>query len=54
MGLRSGVGSKGFMGSGSWIGVKVSELVHMVCVQCQVIYLMYCDKIAILIRRCHF
>ena len=39
------------------IGVKVSSLVSVcsfVCVQCQVIYSMYCDKIAILVRRWHF
>ena len=39
------------------IGVKVSSLVSVhsfVCVQCQVIYSMYCDKIVILVRRWHF
>ena len=39
------------------IGVKVSSLVlvhSFVCVQCQVIYLTYCDKIIILVRRWHF
>ena len=43
-------------GSGVRIGVKVSDfvLVHsFVCVQCQVVYLMYCDKIVVRIRS-HF
>ena len=44
-------------GSGVQIGVKVSDfiLVHLfMCVQCQVVYLMYCDKIVVQIRRSHF
>ena len=44
-------------GSGVWIGVKVSDfvLIHsFVCVWCQVVYLMYCDKIIVWIRRSHF
>ena len=44
-------------GSGVRIGVKVSDfvLVHsFMCVQCQVVYLTYCDKIVVRIRRCHF
>ena len=44
-------------GSGVRIGVKVSDfiLVHsFVCVQCQVVYLTYCNKIVVRIRRSHF
>ena len=44
-------------GSGVQIGVKVSGfvLVHLfVCVQCQVVYSTYCDKIVVRIRRRYF
>ena len=44
-------------GSGVRIGVKVSDFVlvrSFVCVRCQVVYLTYCDKIVVRIRRCHF
>ena len=48
---------KEVVGSGVWIGVKVSDfvLVHsFVCVQCQVVYSTYCNKIIVWIRRSHF
>ena len=48
---------KEVVGSGVWIGVKVSDFVLIclfVCVQCQVVYLTYCDKIVVWIRRSHF
>ena len=48
---------KEVVGSGVWIGVKVSDfiLVHsFMCVQCQVVYSMYCNKIIVQIRRSHF
>ena len=64
---RSGWGSggepEGFMVFKVWIGVKISIGVKVsslvsVClfvhVQCQVMYSTYCDKITILVRRCHF
>ena len=44
-------------GSGVRIGVKVSDFVlvrSFVCVQCQVVCLMYCDKIIVWIRRWYF
>ena len=44
-------------GSGVRIGVKVSDFVlvrSFVCVRCQVVYSMYCDKIVVQIRRRHF
>ena len=48
---------KEVVGSGVRIGVKVSGFVLVgwfVCVQCQVVYLMYCDKIVVWIRRRYF
>ena len=50
---------KEVVGSGVWIGVKVSDFVLVclfvcVCVRCQVVYLMYCNKIIVQIRRSHF
>ena len=48
---------KEVVGSGVWIGVKVSDFVLIclfVCVRCQVVYLTYCDKIVVWIRRSHF
>ena len=59
LGWGSGGESEGFMvfkvqiGVKISIGVKVSSLVSVcsfVCVQCQVMYLTYCDKITIQIR----
>ena len=44
-------------GSGVRIGVKVSDVVlvcSFVCVRCQVVYLTYCDKIVVQIRRWYF
>ena len=44
-------------GSGVRIGVKVSDFIlvrSFVCVWCQVVYLTYCDKIVVRIRRSHF
>ena len=44
-------------GSGVRIGVKVSNFIlicSFVCVQCQVVYSTYCDKIVVQIRRSHF
>ena len=44
-------------GSGVRIGVKVSDVVlvrSFMCVWCQVVYLMYCDKIVVRIRRWYF
>ena len=44
-------------GSGVRIGVNVSGfvLVHsFMCVRCQVVYLTYCDKIVVQIRRRYF
>ena len=43
--------------SGVWIWVKVSGFVLVclcVCVWCQVVYLTYCDKIIVQIRRRYF
>ena len=43
--------------SGVRIGFKVSDFVlvrSFVCVWCQVVYLMYCDKIIVRIRRRYF
>ena len=48
---------KEVVGSGVRIGVKVSDFILIclfVCVQCQVVYSMYCDKIVVWIRRSHF
>ena len=48
---------KEVVGSGVQIGVKVSDfiLIHLfVCVQCQVVYSTYCNKIVVWIRRSHF
>ena len=48
---------KEVVGSGVWIGVKVSGFVlvcSFMCVQCQVVYLTYCDKIIVQIRRRYF
>ena len=44
-------------GSGVQIGVKVSDFIlicSFVCVQCQVVYSTYCNKIVVQIRRSHF
>ena len=44
-------------GSGVRIGVKVSGFIlvrSFVCVWCQVVYSMYCDKIIVQIRRRYF
>ena len=43
--------------SGVQIGVKVSGFVLVclfMCVQCQVVYSMYCDEIVVQIRRRYF
>ena len=48
---------KEVVGSGVWTGVKVSDFILVclfMCVQCQVVYLMYCDKIIVWIRRRYF
>ena len=48
---------KEVVGSGVQIGVNVSGFVlvcSFVCVWCQVVYLTYCNKIIVWIRRRHF